>query len=339
MRPELEKLLSKAKITPSSFIEEVQRLPTGSLMLDFALGGGWARGRFNVLWGMDNTGKTTLSLLTCAAAQRLGEDAWVMYIDTENKFDVRWSQALGVDIERLAYYQPKTGEEAGNTVLKALELSPAPQVIVLDSLAAMPWVAEAEGTMDDTTMGVAARKLAQFCRLTVPELAKTQIALLLVNQATQIIGAGRYEYPLKAKGGMHVAHAASIRVEMRRIKKLVDSNNVPVGMALSAHIEKNQTADNHPPKSAEINLLLRPPRVDRLFELVTLGKELNLFLDEDGEPITGARKWYFAGQPVGTGVKQVMAVLEQDADLRMRLMQAIQEAGGVPCVLDTYKTP
>lgn len=325
LRPDLEKLLNSAKLKPSEYIERVERLSTGSLLFDAALGGGWARGRFNMLWGVDNTGKTTLALLASAQAQA-DPDAYVVYIDTENKLDLSWARALGVDLERLAFYRPSTGEEAADIVLKVLDLPQRPDLVVVDSLAAMPWVAEVEGDMFDMTMGVGARKTAQFCRKAVGPLANTRTVLLLLNQATEIISASKYQYPLKPKGGRHVAHTASIRVETRGLKKLLDSssNNV-VGMTISVHVDKNQTANNFPPKSAEVNMLLNPPRVDQTFELVMLGKDLQVFTDESGEPISGARKWHFEGQPIGVGAKQVMAALADDPALFEQVRQRVFE--------------
>lgn len=48
----------------------VPRVSSGIFILDYALGGGWARGRVNVLWGDRSASKTTTTLRTIAMAQK-----------------------------------------------------------------------------------------------------------------------------------------------------------------------------------------------------------------------------------------------------------------------------
>lgn len=89
----------------------VESIPTGSLMLDIALGiGGVPRGRIVEIYGPESSGKTTVALHIVAEAQKKGGSA--VFIDVEHALDPVYAKALGVDIDSLLVSQPNTGEEA-----------------------------------------------------------------------------------------------------------------------------------------------------------------------------------------------------------------------------------
>src|SRR3954463_10748703 len=61
----------------------VESIPTGSIALDVALGGGGVpRGRVIEIYGPESSGKTTLSLQIVAEAQKLGGMA--AFVDAEH---------------------------------------------------------------------------------------------------------------------------------------------------------------------------------------------------------------------------------------------------------------
>ncbi len=51
----------------------VETIPSGSLTLDLALGGGLPKGRVVELYGPESSGKTTLALHAIAEVQKMGE--------------------------------------------------------------------------------------------------------------------------------------------------------------------------------------------------------------------------------------------------------------------------
>lgn len=61
---------------------ETEFLSTGSLSLDNALGGGWAKGRIVELLGWESSGKSTLALHAAAECQKEGKV--VVYVDMEH---------------------------------------------------------------------------------------------------------------------------------------------------------------------------------------------------------------------------------------------------------------
>lgn len=85
---------------------EIERLETPSIALTKALGGGWAMGRFGLLWGPKSAGKSTFLFQQIAIAQRKG--LVCAYFDVERSFDKKWAKALGVDIDELIIMESRT---------------------------------------------------------------------------------------------------------------------------------------------------------------------------------------------------------------------------------------
>ncbi|MBH3284043.1 recombinase RecA, partial [Serratia marcescens] len=112
----------------------VERIPTGSLGLDIALGGGLPVGRITEIYGPESSGKTTVALSVIACAQRAGLQC--AFIDAEHALDPRYAQQLGVDIGELLISHPDTGEQALE-ICDALVRSGAVGVVVVDSVAAL----------------------------------------------------------------------------------------------------------------------------------------------------------------------------------------------------------
>lgn len=134
-------------------IVDIERFSTGSISLDVALGGGVPRGRIIEVFGPESSGKTTCCLHMIAEAQKAGGVA--AFIDAEHALDVRYAEALGVNLEDLIFTQPSTGEEALN-VLRMLVKSGSVDLIVVDSVAALVPENEIKGEIAEHTTDRAA---------------------------------------------------------------------------------------------------------------------------------------------------------------------------------------
>ena len=89
---------------------EVELLPSGSLSLDLALGGGYPKGRIIEIYGPESSGKTTLALHAIAEIQKQGHQA--AFIDAEHALDPAYAKRIGVDTANLLISQPDNGEQA-----------------------------------------------------------------------------------------------------------------------------------------------------------------------------------------------------------------------------------
>jgi recombination protein RecA len=121
---------------------DVELLPSGSLSLDLALGGGYPKGRIIEIYGPESSGKTTLTLHAIAEMQKQGGTA--AFIDAEHALDPAYAKRLGVDTDNLLVSQPDNGEQALE-IVETLVRSNAVDLIVVDSVAALVPQAEIDG--------------------------------------------------------------------------------------------------------------------------------------------------------------------------------------------------
>lgn len=196
------------------------KLPTGSVTLDPLLRGGIPFGRITEIYGQWHVGKT--SLFDHLATQCHRMNGWVAVADTETAKSEEYSRSIGVDPDRLTYFQFERGkltlEAVCTTILNSVrwwrENDPErPVLIGLDSLGGTPTQEEIGKELDeDKSPGAAARVMQMFKREIPQELANTMIALVIINHEYQTFGHGRSTR--ETYGGEALRAAASLRLKM-----------------------------------------------------------------------------------------------------------------------------
>jgi len=124
---------------------------SGSLSLDLALGGWYAKGRIVEIYGPESSGKTTLTLHAIAEIQKAGGTA--AFIDAEHALDPSYAEKIGVNTSELIISQPDYGEQALE-ICEKLVNSGAVDLIIVDSVAALTPKAEIEGDMGEKQLQV-----------------------------------------------------------------------------------------------------------------------------------------------------------------------------------------
>ena len=166
--------------------EEIESIPSGSIGLDHALGGGgYPKGRIIEIYGPESSGKTTLTLHAIAECQKAG--GICAFIDAEHAFDRFYAEKLGIDLEELIISQPDHGEQALE-ITDNLIRSGAVDIVVIDSVAALTPKSEIEGEMGDSKMGLHARLMSQALRKLTASISKTKCAVFFINQLREKIG-------------------------------------------------------------------------------------------------------------------------------------------------------
>lgn len=196
--------------------QNLERLPTGIMRLDDAIGGGIPRGRITELFGKEAGGKTTLALHTVARAQQAGLN--VAYLDMEQTLNPTYMEALGVEWDSLILSQPDYAEQVFEAMEK-LALTGEVALIVVDSVAAMSPRQEVEGDYGDANVGSIARVMSQGLKKLNPHLAPTKTTILFINQLRANIGAYSPMGPPPdiTTGGKALKFYASLRLEVNRI--------------------------------------------------------------------------------------------------------------------------
>jgi len=292
---------------------EVEVIPTGSVMLDDALGiGGYPRGRVVEVYGPEASGKTTLALHAIAQVQEGGGTA--AFIDAEHALDVTYARQLGVDVDALLVAQPDHGEQALE-ICEALVRSGAIDLVVIDSVAALVPQAELTGEMGDQHVGLHARLMSQALRKITAVTARTNATVLFINQVRHKIGVtfGNGEV---TTGGNALKFYCSIRVDIRRIGA-VKKGETHVGNRTRIKVVKNKLAP--PFRSVEVEIMYGRG-ICRAGELLTRVESEGL--------LTRSGSWFSIGEDRWQGREAMRDQLLTDPQLYERVAALVSGPSG-----------
>jgi recombination protein RecA len=310
----LEKSYGKGTIMKlgDAAIEAIEVISTGSLGLDIALGvGGLPKGRVIEIYGPESSGKTTLAIHAIAESQKRGGIAAI--IDAEHAFDRFYAQKLGVDVENLLISQPDNGEQALE-IADNLIRSGAIDIIVIDSVAALVPKAEIEGEMGDSKMGLQARLMSQALRKLTGTISKTGCCCIFINQLREKIGV-MFGNPETTTGGNALKFYASVRLDIRRISQIKDTDEVS-GNRVKVKIVKNKVAP--PFRVAEFDIMFGLG-ISKAGEIIDLGVEHNI--------IKKAGSWFSYGDTrLGQGRDAVKQLIMDNPELMDELEGKIKQA-------------
>jgi len=294
---------------------QIDVIPTGSLVLDLALGvGGIPRGRVTEIFGPEGSGKTTLCQHIVAEAQALGGVA--AYIDMEHALDPSYAAKCGVDVDGLYISQPDTGEQALE-IAEALVRSGAVDVVVIDSVAALVPRAEIEGEMGDSHPGLQARLMSQALRKLSGAIKTSNTAMVFTNQLRQKIGV-MFGNPETTSGGMALKFYSSVRLDMRRIESIKAGGEV-LGNRTKVKVTKNKVAP--PFRECEFDIMYAEG-ISKEGDVLDLGVEMGL-VEKRGA------FYVYNGNQLAQGRENAKQVLREQPALCLEIESAIRRQAGL----------
>ncbi len=290
----------------------VDVIPTGSLSLDVALGvGGMPRGRIIEIYGPESSGKTTLALHVVAEAQKRGGRA--AFVDAEHALDPEYAKKIGVQINDLLISQPDNGEQALE-IVESLVRSNACDVIVVDSVAALTPRAEIEGEMGDQHMGLQARLMSQALRKLNAIAAKSNTAIIFINQLRMKIGVF-FGNPETQPGGMALKFYSSIRLDVRRSAQIKKGEDA-IGNRTIVKVVKNKVAA--PFKIAEFDIMYNEG-ISKEGDIINCGLKSGI-LSKSGTWIN------YEDKKLGQGIEAARQYLKENGDILKKLTQEIKKS-------------
>ncbi|GAC1353571.1 MAG: recombinase RecA [Herpetosiphon sp.] len=295
----------------------IDAIPTGAIALDLALGvGGIPRGRITEIYGMESSGKTTLTLHIIAEAQKRG--GVCAFIDAEHAFDPLWATNCGVNVDDLLVSQPDTGEQALE-ICETLVRSGAIDVVVIDSVAALVPRAEIEGDMGDSHMGLHARLMSQALRKLSGAVSKSHTALIFLNQIRMKIGV-MFGNPETTTGGQALKFYASVRMDMRKIESIKNGDEV-IGNRSRVKVVKNKVAP--PFRQAEFDIM-GSEGISRVGNILDVAVK--------NEIVRKSGAWFYLGDDrLGQGRENAKQFLRENAALTDEIENLIRsQLGNVP---------
>lgn len=291
---------------------DIDVIPTGSLSLNLALGvGGIPKGRIIEIYGPESSGKTTLALHVIAEAQKRGGLA--AFVDAEHALDPEYAKKIGVRIGDLLISQPDNGEQALE-IVESLVRSNACDIIVIDSVAALTPRAEIEGEMGDQHMGLQARLMSQALRKLNAIAAKSNTAVIFINQLRMKIGVF-FGNPETQPGGMALKFYSSVRLDVRRNAQIKKGDDV-VGNRVTVKVVKNKVAA--PFRIAEFDIMYNEG-ISREGDIINCGLKYGV-LSKSGTWLN------YENQKLGQGFEAARQYLKDNADLLKKIVPEIEKS-------------
>lgn len=302
---QIEKDFGKGSVTrlgDSPNRPEIRTISTGSFSLDLALGvGGLPRGRVVEIYGPESAGKTTICLQLVAEAQAQGELAAI--IDTEHAIDLKYAEALGVDVENLYFSQPDYGEQALEIVDRLAKTGKF-AVIVVDSVAALVPKKELEGEMGDSSIGLHSRLMSQAMRKLTGTVSKADCIVIFTNQLREKIGV-MFGSPETTTGGNALKFYASVRMDIRRVTAIKKGDEDPTGNQVRVRVVKNKVAPPH--RLAEFDIVFGKG-TDYEKEIIIAAVEANI--------VQKSGSWFAYGEiKIGQGLENTIGFLLDNPEL------------------------
>ena len=205
-----EEIAEKLKIY---FIE------TPSMKLNNAIGGGVPRGKFTLVSGEKDSGKTMLLLETMAKGIKEDPEFVGVWFESEDSLENTSIEMFGItekeQKERFIFM--KTGSIPAESVLDyVIRMAQAGvDMIVINSLKCLTPEKELKDDMADANIAIQARLNAKFMRKIIPVIADSGTALCIVQHLATDIGV-MYGDNKAITGGMAIQYNNMLTMQLRK---------------------------------------------------------------------------------------------------------------------------
>eukprot|EP01025_Chloroclados_australasicus_P066674 TRINITY_DN9204_c1_g1_i2.p1 TRINITY_DN9204_c1_g1~~TRINITY_DN9204_c1_g1_i2.p1 ORF type:complete len:445 (+),score=51.49 TRINITY_DN9204_c1_g1_i2:60-1337(+) len=297
--------------TWSKSAPEIQRISSGDPFLDYALGGGYPKGKIVEIYGPASAGKSTMCLVAVAEVQK--NNGLAAYIDVENSFDPSYAMKFGVDPDKLILVD---GPDCGETALQIIDklTRNGCDLIIVDSVSALVPKSELQGSIEDFSVGSQARMMSKALRTICPSVNRANTVLIFINQLRNKIGS--YGNPETTSGGTALGYYASQRLDVRANKadQVKDGDEV-IGQRIKATVKKNKCGI--PFRTAYVTLMYNKG-IDKLSSLVDVCEQLKI--------IEKAGSWYsYNSTKLGQGREKAAEKVRNSPEIQLALLQALKE--------------
>lgn len=251
----------------------IERIPSGSYLLDRIIDGGIPLGRFSLFYGAPMSGKTTIALTTIASAQKKG--MLCAYLDSEKTYSTDWANKLGVDGSNLLVSSVSLGEPLVDTVADLIDRRF--DLVVVDSIAAMCPKEFLESASKSKVSPLARLVNEMMCKVNA---LNSKTAIIFINQPREKVGV-LFGSKLSLPGGKSVAHYASLTIKFWINGRIKEKDEI-IGRVISCHVDKNKLGI--PERTAEFNVYFNSG-IDNGDELLTLAIQQGV--------VTKSGGWYY----------------------------------------------
>lgn len=271
----------------------VKCIPTPSLCLNAAMGGGFPRGNITVITGKEDSGKTFIILESIGLKMKEDPSFTVAWLESENSLKLRHLEIFDIDKSRftLIYHDRKSGGEKSLSEFESLIATGGIDMAVINSLKAIAPSEELQSDLGSNQVALQARLNSKFTRKITPIITQHNIALVITQHLSTMIGT--YGSPQQMTGGLAIKYAAMIILDMRKIpfEKSGEPYTKEQAMKIKVTVKKNHlVVDRYPYCEIEYYAVYNKG-IDRNQEIITLALNQGIIvksgpflkiLDDDG---------------------------------------------------------
>ena len=223
---------------------DVDFIPSGSTMLDLALGGGWARRRIANIIGDRSTGKTLLAIEAAANFNIIEPKANIRYREAESAFEPSYAEALGFPVDKVDFGDPiETIEDLFEDLSRVIEGARGPEAYFVDSLDALSDRDEMARDIDKGSFGAQkAKKLSELFRRLIRELASKDVTVFIISQVRDNIGV-TFGRKWARSGGRALDFYTSQALVLSQVEKIyreISKIKRVTGILVKGQVDKNK---------------------------------------------------------------------------------------------------
>jgi len=265
-------------------------IPTPSLGLNKALGGGLNTGATHLFWGTPSVGKTTMCFRIISEAQKMGYRPVI--IDSEYSYSDSYAQKCGIDIDDIVVIQSTVVEEILKNLVPYLNHPDEKHIFLFDSLSNIIKEEFYDKPDGGKAMGLQARSQGYFLQKLVNHLHKEKNVMLFIAHQT-IDLSGMYAVT-KAKMGNTVHHnmhnIIKLFLSMSQKEMERDESSRILSQRATWTIEKTKQLPTIG-TTGYYYVLPDEGRIDQDRELIDMAVELNIIERRGAWYNYGDKKW------------------------------------------------
>lgn len=269
-----------------SSVEGIEKVPTPSPSLNWALGGGFPVGYLMQLAGAPSSGKSFISFVMAESWQKhFGDDAFILVADFEHTTTVNRCKQFGINTEKDKFMIWKRSDNSGSEFFDFLNEEFLPgcietgmkPFIILDSKDSMLPPQEIGRSSSELEMAGMARFLKRVLKRTCALLAEANATMAIVNQLVLKIGV-MYGNPETTSGGNALKHNSVLDIWFKKVDKkdelIFNKHGEQVGHKITFKIDKNKI--HEPNKKGSMRIIYDGRLIDPHLEVFEMVKKLGV---------------------------------------------------------------
>ena len=250
-------------------------IPTPSVGLNRALGGGLNTGATHLFWGTPSVGKTTMCFRIIAEAQKLGYRPVI--IDSESSYNDAYAAKCGIDIDDVVIIQSTVVEDIMKNLIGYLTDDKEKHIFLFDSLSNIIKEEFYDKPEGGKAMGLQSRSQGYLLQKLVNYLHKERNIMLFV--AHQTVDLSGMFAVTKAKMGNTVPHnmhnIVKLFLSMSKSEMEREENNMITSQRATWTVEKTKQIPTIG-ATGYYYVLPQEGRIDQYREIIDIAIEMDI---------------------------------------------------------------